>query len=322
MRTSSKEYMSFLIILVICGGLFLVGPLSGHNIFLIGLLTSACLYVVYVVSWDLLEGYTGMLNFGQLLFAGVAAYTVALIEVNYKVGRPLAILAGFLAGVCSSFLISLPSLRVRSTYFALVSFAVLLVFYRVTLTFISVSGGDYGLAIPRVFSREALYHSAILIMTGTLILTRILVRSRLGKALQAIREDEETARAVGINIQGYKILVCLISAAFTSLGGISFFYTMGHVGPEIFSMSGSFDIVIMGVVGGAGTIFGAALGGALLSLLLEFMRPVAEYRSLLYALLLVTIIMVAPKGMWGSVPVLREMNFLQRKKEIREPKND
>jgi branched-chain amino acid transport system permease protein len=88
-----------------------------------GLLTSACLWVVYVVCWDLLAGYTGMLNFGQLLFAGVAAYTVALIEINLKMPRPLTMLIGLLTGILSSLLIGLPSLRVRSTSFALVIFS-------------------------------------------------------------------------------------------------------------------------------------------------------------------------------------------------------
>ena len=308
-----KEHLPFLIVLLIAMGLALVVPISDHNFFIIGLLTSACLYAAYVVSWDLLEGYTGMLNFAQLLFAGVAAYTVALMELNTQVPRFLAILAGLGAGTCSSLLISLPSLRVRSTYFALVSFAILLVAHRITMTFIDVFGGEYGLAVPRAFSRESLYYGAIIIMAVTIILSKRLVKSRIGKALQAIREDEETARAVGIDIKRYKFIVCLVSAFFTSLAGICFFYTMGHVGPEIFTMMPSFDIVIMGIVGGAGTIYGAALGGIVLSLLLEFMRPVAEYRNLVYALLLVIAIMVASKGLWGSVPSL-----LRRRPILRE----
>jgi len=304
MTASVKDHLPSIIVLIISAGLALVVPLSGHNFFIIGILTSLCLYAVYVVSWDLLEGYTGMLNFGQLLFAGVAAYMVALIELNTDVSHYLAILAGIGAGTCSSLLMSLPSLRVRSTYFALVSFAMLLVAHRITMTFIDLFGGEYGLAVTRVFSRESLCYTAIIIMAATIILSKLLVSSRIGKALQAIREDEETARAVGIDIKRYKFMVCLVSAFFTSCAGICFFYTMGHVGPEIFSMMGSFDILIMGIVGGVGTIYGAALGGALLSLLLELMRPVAEYRNLVYALLLVLAIMVASKGLWGSVPSL------------------
>lgn len=299
-----KSHLPTIIVLIISAGFALVVPFSGHNFFIIGLLTSVCLYVVYVVSWDLLEGYTGMLNFGQLLFAGVAAYAVALMELNTDAPRHLAILVGIGAGTCSSLLISLPSLRVRSTYFALVSFAILLVAHRITMTFIDIFGGEYGLAVPRAFSRESLYYTSIIIMAATLILSKLLVKSRIGMALQAIREDEETARAVGINIKRYKFIVCSVSAFFTSLAGICFFYTMGHVGPEIFSMMGSFDIVIMGIVGGAGTIYGAGLGAALLGLVLEIMRPVAEYRNLVYALLLVFAIMVASKGLWGSAPSL------------------
>lgn len=297
----AKEHLAILIVLIISAALALVVPLSHHDFFIIGLLTSVCLYAVYVVSWDLLEGYTGMLNFGQLIFAGIAAYTVALLELNTQIPRLLAIFTGLIVGTSSSLLLSVPSLRVRSTYFAIVSFSVLLVCNRITMTFIDVFGGDYGLAIPRVFTRESLYYAAIIIMAITLIGSQLLVKSRLGKALQAIREDEETARAVGINIKRYKFIVCMVSAFFTSLAGICSFYTMGHVGPEIFSMMESTSILIMGVVGGQGTIFGAALGGAVLALLLELMRPVAEYRNLAYALLLVVVVMFAPKGLWGTM---------------------
>jgi len=301
METVRKELFSIVMVGIISIGLAVVAPVSSYDFYLMGLLTSACLWVVYVVCWDLLAGYTGMLNFGQLLFAGVAAYTVALIEINLKMPRPLTMLIGLLTGILSSLLIGLPSLRVRSTYFALVSFAVLLVFFRITLTFVETFGGDYGLSIARIFSREVLYYTSIILMALTLITLRLIVKSRIGMALQCIREDEETARAVGVNIQRYKLMACLISAFFTSLAGICGFYYMGHVGPEVFGMMGSFNVVIMGVVGGAGTIFGAALGAGALSVLLEFMRPIAEYRNLGYALLLVEVVMMASRGIWGSL---------------------
>jgi branched-chain amino acid transport system permease protein len=301
MAAVRKEILSIVIIGLTCAGLALAASFSDYDFFLIGLLTSTCLWVVYVVSWDLLAGYTGMLNFGQLLFAGVAAYTVALLELNYPLPRPIMMLAGLIIGVASSVLIGLPSLRVRAAYFALVSFAMLLVFYRITLTFINIFGGDYGLSISRVYSRETLFYSSVILMAVTVITLRLVVKSRVGTALQCIREDEETARAVGISIEKYKLMACLISAFFTSLAGIVNFYTMGHIGPEMFGMMGSFNVVIMGVVGGAGTIFGAALGAGVLSLLLEFMRPIDEYRSIAYAALMVGVVMMASRGVWGSL---------------------
>ena len=296
-----KENRAHLIVLGIALALAMAAPVSGYDYFIIGLLTSMCLFVVYVVSWDLLEGYTGMLNFAQLLFAGTAAYTAAMVELNTQLPHWAAILCGLMCGTGSSLLISLPSLRVRSTYFALVSMAILLVAQKITMTFIDTFGGEYGLAVPRVFSREALYYASLIIMAATLILSRLLVSSRTGMAMQAIREDEETARAVGISVARYKLTATVASAFFTSCAGLCFFYTMGHVGPEMFAMMPSFDIVIMGVIGGQGTLYGAALGGALMSLLLEFMRPIAEYRNIIYAFCLVMAIVISPKGIWGAL---------------------
>lgn len=300
---SKKGRIGFPVIAVVFASLVLASlvPITDHDYYTIGLLTSSCLWIIYVVSWDLLTGYTGMLNFGQLLFAGVAAYTVALLELKTQMPRFFIISIGVCVGTLSSLLIGFPALRVRAAYFALVSFVLPLVFYRMTMTFVKVFGGDYGLSVPRVFSRETLYYSSIVIMSITIICMWILVNSRIGMALKSIREDEETARAVGINIHRYKLIACLVSAFFTSLGGVCSFYYMGHVGPEIFGMMGSFDIVIMGVIGGPGTIFGAALGGGILSLLLEFIRPVAEFRSIIYAGILVVVVLVAPRGVWGGV---------------------
>jgi branched-chain amino acid transport system permease protein len=296
--------LPIIVILAIAAGIASLIPLTGYNFFIIGLLTSACLWIVYVVCWDLLNGYTGMLNFGQLFFAGMAAYTVALIEIHSAMARPLAILIGLAVGTTSSLLLALPATRVRSAYFALVSFVLPLVFQRITLTYIKVFGGDYGLSIPRVFSREMIYYFAVGLMATTVIVLRLFVGSRIGMALQCIREDEETARAVGINVSKYKVLACAVSAFFTSMAGICGFYFMGHVGPEIFGMIGSFDVVIMGIVGGTGTIFGAALGAGVFTLLLEVMRPVAEFRNIIYAALLVIIVMMAPNGIWGGTTQL------------------
>jgi branched-chain amino acid transport system permease protein len=175
------------------------------------------------------------------------------------------------------------------------------VFHRIALTFTEVFGGDYGISIERPFSKEGIYFTSILLMAGTLIAIKAIVNSRVGMALKSIREDEDTARAVGINVKKYKLIACLISAFFTSLAGICGLYDRGHVGPEIFSMHGSFNVVIMAIIGGVGTVYGAALGGGLLSILLEFMRPIAEFRTLIYSILLVFIVMMAPAGIWGGI---------------------
>jgi len=128
----------YTIMLALSIGLVSVVPISRCDYFIIGFLTSACLWIVYAVSWDLLGGYTGMLNFGQMLFVGVAGYTVALIELHFNIPRLFMILAGVAGGTLSSLLISLPAFRVRASYFAVVSLVLPLVFHRVTMTFTSM----------------------------------------------------------------------------------------------------------------------------------------------------------------------------------------
>lgn len=313
MNIIKKEIKIIITILVLSGIFVLIAPISGYNYYLVGLLTAALLMGTYVACWDLLNGYTGMMNFGQMLFAGVAAYTCALLETHFTVPRPLIILSGLLLGTLSSLLVGLPSLRVKSSYFSLISFVLPLVFCKITLTFINIFGGDYGLSIPRAFSRESLYFMSVAILAIALIVLRVLIKSRVGIALQCIKGDEDTARVVGISVPKYKLIACTISAFFTSVAGICMFYSMGHIGPDIFTMTGSFDVVIMGVVGGTGTIFGAVLGGVILSVLLEFMRPIAEYRSIVYAILLVVVVMFLPNGLWGGLTSFFRNRFVKSK---------
>lgn len=301
MSMFKREYFPMITILIISSLLVAVVPATNHSFFIISLLTTALIWSIQATSWDLLAGYTGLFNFGQMLFAGTAAYVVALLEVNFKIPRPLVILAGFLSGTISSLLIGLPSLRVRSVYFVLVTFVVPLILYRITMSFTRIFGGEYGLSIGAVYSRESVYYVVIVLAAFTVLILRILVKSRLGITLQSIREDEETARAVGINVPFYKLLACMISAGFGSLAGVCYFYHMSHVGPEIFSIISSFNVVIMGLTGGIGTLFGAALGGLGLSLLLEFMRPISIYRNITYAVLLVAVVMLFPGGLWGGL---------------------
>jgi branched-chain amino acid transport system permease protein len=301
MRVSKAAYLPISIVLLVSLILLLVVPATNHDIFIISLITSALISAVYVASWDLLAGYTGLFNFGHMIFAGTAAYVVALLEVNFAIPRPLIILVGIAGSILSSFLIGLPSLRVRSVYFVLVSFVVPLILNRITMSFTAVFGGEYGLSVNRVYSRETVYYAAIVLLASTLIILKMVVMSRIGITLQSIREDEETARAVGINVPLFKLLACMISSVFAGLAGICFFYHMSHVGPEIFSIISSFNVVIMGLAGGIGTLFGTAIGGGGLSLVIELMRPVAIYRNISYAALLVLIVMVFPKGFWGGI---------------------
>ena len=302
-----KRYLPEITVIFISILLVLMVPLTNHDFFLMGLISSALLWAVFVTSWDLLAGYTGLFNFGHMVFAGTAAYAVALIEINCDISRFMVILFGLAAGIFSSILIGIPSLRVRSVYFVLVSFVVPQIMNRITMSFTKVFGGEYGLAIERIYSRETIYYAAVCLMAVTLIALRALVKSRIGMTLKSIREDEETARAVGINVPLYKLLACVVSSLFASFGGIIYFYHMLHVGPEIFGIMASFNVVIMGLVGGVGTLFGPAIGGGGLYLIIEFMRPVASYRNLAYAGLLVAVVMVSPKGVWGG------LNYIWRK---------
>lgn len=293
--------ITLLIVLAISIGFILVVPVSQHNIYIINLVAGALIMGVYVASWDLLAGYTGLFNMGQLIFAGIPAYVVALIETNFNLFRPITILIGFSSAIIGVLLVVLPSLRVRSFYFALVTFVTPLILHTITMSFPAVFGGEYGLSKKRIFSPEVIYYATVSLFAVALITLRVVVKSRIGLVLQAIREDEETARSVGVNVFLYKLLACTVSGTFTSLAGILYFYYMGHVDPSIFGLTASFMVVVMGIVGGMGNLFGPAFSGGILSIVLEYLRPIGIYRELLYGCLFVAVIMLMPQGIGGAV---------------------
>jgi len=317
-----RDSLTIFIVLLIAALMALVVPAAtDHDFFIMSVLTSALLWSVYVASWDLLAGYTGLFSMGHMVFAGTAAYAVALLEVNCDIARHFVILAGFAAGIFSALIIGLPSLRVRSLYFVVVSFVLPTIMQRITMSFTTVFGGEYGLSIERAYARETMYYTAIVLMVVTLIVLRIVVKSRIGMTLKSIREDEETARAIGINVPLYKLLSCVISAAFASLAGICDFYNMSHVDSGIFSIMSSFNVVIMGLGGGIGTLFGGAVAGGVLTLLAEVMRPIAEYRNISYAALLVVVVMLFPKGVWGELGSIWQKKRLIEVKTSRRERN-
>lgn len=296
-----KQYKNLIIAGLIVAGLISIALLVGGNTFLINTAALALIWAVYGASWDILAGYTGLLNFGQLLFAGSAAYTVAFLENNFDIPFPLVILAGIAAALIAGLLMSIPTFRVRHSYFALVSLVLVLIFEKVCLTFVNVTGGEYGLNVMRAWSPESMYYVVLAVAITSIAALRLLVNSRLGLAFKAIREDEDSARAVGLDVGRLKVLSCLISALTTGIAGICHLYILEVITPNIFSMMSSFQVIIFSIVGGMGTLFGAALGAGLLSVFFEAIRPMAEWRTLLYALLLIAVIMAAPKGIWGEI---------------------
>lgn len=263
-----------------------------------------CVFIVLVASFDLLLGYAGIVSFAHTMFFGLGAYGVALACVH--MGRGVdALAAGAAAGAgCAAvlaFVIGLFSLRVRAIFFAMITLAVASAVAVLVSQLSQITGGEDGLTyqIPRALTSAARYGAVpelalpggitlggiritgkianyYLVFAVSLFLVLLMLRlvnSPFGRVLQAIRENDYRAEAIGYSVVRYRIAISVISAVIAALAGSLFAIWLRYVGPDTtLSFEIMIDILLMVVIGGMGTIYGAVIGAVLLVLAQSYLR--------------------------------------------------
>src|SRR5271167_4840746 len=244
--------------------LALVPWLLGSN-YVIGILTVALCFGIWAASWDFMSGLTGRENFGHSLFIGAGAYTAGFLNVSYGLSPWWSLPAAPIVAVAFSIVIGFPTLRLRGPYFALAMLSGAAVMQSLTIIFSEVTGGQDGLngLYPLFDSELAQYYLTLLFLIVTVVTLKLLANSPWGTILRAIKGDEASCQAAGINVTFYKIASLMISAAFAGLGGALYAHYQLQVGPDLFAVILSINIIIMVYVGGLGTIYGP-VGGAIL----------------------------------------------------------
>ena len=297
--------------IVIALVLFLV-PEFYPNDFALTILTFANIFAVVAVSWDFFTGFTGRFNFGQALFFGVGAYAAGFMNINLGysplVAIPLAGAVAVVIGVAFGF----PTLRLKGPYFALATLIFPLIAGDLTFSASSVFGGEHGLYGLSTISDSYVvqYYGSLLMMLATVLVLIYLVSSRLGLALESIRDDEKAASATGMNVTKYKLMAYMISAFFTGIAGAYQAQLFKFVGPDTFSSTISFEIIAMTIVGGIATIIGPVLGAYLLIIVLDGLGINSDFSVLTYGVLLMAIVLVFPGGMLGRLKTnLRAMRI-------------
>jgi branched-chain amino acid transport system permease protein len=247
------------------------------------------IFVIFAVSWDLLSGYSGQLNFGHALFFGVAAYTTALL--NKYLGWqpwatiPLSILAAVAAGVVTCF----PALRLRGPYLSLLTLAFPLMLLGIVLSLPNITGAEYGIhALPPIAATVTQeYYVILAIMLASVLIMWKLTDAgsryiRTGLIFHAIREDEIAARASGINTIRYKILAFAIGGFFAGLAGALYANVAGSVNIYVLSLTTSFQAVIWVVFGGIVSIYGGVVGVYLLYPIIYLTSDISRFFSNAY----------------------------------------
>jgi branched-chain amino acid transport system permease protein len=278
------------------------------------------LYFAYTgQAWNVMMGFAGQLSLGHALYVGIGAYTAGALFYHLGIGPwaglPLAIVAAALVGLVIGFLAF--RFGLSGVYFALLTIAFAEI-TRIGFDHLSFTGGPGGMFL-KVAQRDtidlihfrgppALYYYAMLVLTaGALALCSRLLGSRAGYYWRAIRENEEAAQALGINVFRWKLLAAAISAGMTAISGVFYAFYYNNLFPEqIFNTGRSVEIILGSVIGGVGTRFGPILGAVVLTLLSEGVTEalaalgwgIPGSKQVIYGVMLLGVVVFLPQGIW------------------------
>jgi branched-chain amino acid transport system permease protein len=287
--------------------LFVVGlltmPLWTSNPYLLRIMILTSIFAILAASWDLLSGYTGQLNFGHALFFGVGAYSAAMLNLYAHIPPWGSIPLGALAAVLTGLIIGIPCLRLRGTYLALTTLAFPIILMGIIFALPSFTGGELGVSGLQRLSNSRIhdyYITTILMLVLCTVMWKI-TDSNTGIIFHAIREDELAVRAAGINTTRYKLLAFTLSGFFAGISGGLYAHFMRIAGPSTLEVSMSFTVVIWAIFGGVVTIYGPVGAVFVLFPLLEFFRFWPEYRTLMFAAVILLILLYMPEGLFPWV---------------------
>jgi branched-chain amino acid transport system permease protein len=266
--------------------------------------------VVLAVSLNVVNGFTGQFSLGHAGFMAVGAYTAAKITltlaglkiaflpepVSDQLIFALALGAGMVTAALAGLLVGMPSLRLRGDYLAIVTLGFGEII-RSVIENMRALGQATGLSgLPPRTNLVWVGISAI----ATIVMARRLAVSTQGRALFAIREDEVAAEAMGVDTTGYKVRAFAISAAYAGLAGGLIVHAILLSTPRMFTFIRSFEVVVMVVLGGLGSVTGSVIAACLLTVALEVLREFQQYRMVVYALLLISLMLLRPQGLFGT----------------------
>lgn len=286
--------------------LCLLVPLVVQQDYQLNVLFRIALFSALGMAWNLVGGYAGQLSLGHAAFFGIGAYALPLFHDKLGVPIPLALVLVIVAAVAAAYVIGRVSFRLRGPYFALATIAFAEVL-RLSVKNLEVTGGDVGLQVPALFGSISptrwFYLAAVVLAAAALAATAWIVRSRFGYQLQAVREDEDTARACGIDPARTKLNALIISAAFTALGGALYASQYFFIVPDsVLAIDLSERPAISAMLGGAGTMTGPIVGAILIETALELFKNVFhEAFQLIFGVLLVLVVLFLPEGIVGTL---------------------
>ncbi len=295
-------------ILVIALSIILFPLLAGANDYFISLLVFMGINGIISMGLSLLMGYAGQISLGHAAFYGIGAYSSGILTTKYAFHPAGAFLIGILLSAFIAFLVGKPTLRLKGHYMAVATLGfgeILSICFNELSTF---TGGPSGLSgIPSLtFFEHPLEGAAYLYLVWGFVIFLLLfslnvINSRVGRALRAVHGSELAANAMGVDASRYKVQVFVLSAIYASMAGSLYAHFVTFISPSSFGLMFSILLLMMVVVGGMETIWGALLGATVLTLLPEYLRGLEDFELVAYGAILMGVLLFMPRGILQGI---------------------
>jgi branched-chain amino acid transport system permease protein len=274
--------------------------------------TLAAIYIILATSLNLLLGYSGLLSLGHQAFFGVGAYASAVLTTKLSLPMPLGLVGAAVVAAAVGWVIGKITLRLRAAFFVIATFAVAEIGRQVALNWVSLTGGPIGYSgIPPVgigpielVEPQAVYPVVLALALIIVLLVARLAQSGLGYSLRGLAQNENMARAVGVDTARHANLAFTLGSGMAAVAGSLYAHTVGFISPEVFSFSIMINTLLMVIGGGLGTVIGPVIGAVIFSQLPETLRFSDEWRLVVYGLVLVLLVRFLPRGLWGTLAAL------------------
>lgn len=290
-------------------------PIFNPDIYYLSFGVMIFMYIALCGSWNILGGFSGYASFGHAVFFGIGAYTVALLLINFGYSPFLTCFVGGIVAGIFSLIIGFPVLRLKGPYFSIATLCLTLATVVIVINLPSeFTGGPAGLFLPLmpadIFASRAIFYESMLILAiAVTLLSRAIQKSKFGIGLISIRENETTAETIGVNSTQLKILAFVLSAFLAGVIGGIYAYYRTYVHPDtVFDPFLSIAIVIMAILGGAGTWQGPIIGAVILTVIDQVLIAVfpglpAEVTRVIFGLIIIFVIMYMPSGIMHFINI-------------------
>lgn len=276
-------------------------------------------YAILSSSWSMLAGQVGIISFAHAAFAAMGAYTSAMLVIYLNFPIPLSIASGGLTAAAFGLAIGALTLKMRGAYLALTTLAFSEIFRIFVTAEYELTRGSYGLKVPLMFggNKTYCYYIGLILLIATVATLSMILRSKVGLFLLAMREDEDGAVTRGVNTVYYRLCAFVVTSAFAGLAGGFYAHVIGLVSPRMSTISEMGLVLAMSVFGGLESLIGSALGAMALQSLTEYLRAFVEWRLAIFGALVLLILKFTPQGILPQLSDLAD-SLWNRKRRFAE----